>query len=104
MSSPVANDSQRPRPDGTGADGVLRLPPIKSPPRREAAYSRRDDPYSRSKLMTFRMSKHKQDLLTKIMCVVLFRDKCHPFHSFNPLLMRDFLCFFLKPHPLRSER
>ncbi len=61
MSSPLANGSVRARPPECSPDGALRLPPIVKPP------SRKEDPYAKSKLMTFRMSKHKQDLLTKIM-------------------------------------
>ena len=45
---------------GVGPDGLARLPPIQKPQTRE-------DPYANSKLMTFRMAKHKQDLLKKIM-------------------------------------
>jgi len=45
---------------GVGPDGLPRLPPIERPKTRE-------DPYAKSKLMTFRMAKHKEDLLKKIM-------------------------------------
>ena len=45
---------------GVGPDGLPRLPPIQRPQTRE-------DPYANSKLLTFRMAKHKQDLLKKIM-------------------------------------
>ena len=45
---------------GVGPDGLPRLPPIEKPMTRE-------DPFAKSKLMTFRMAKHKQDLLKKIM-------------------------------------
>ncbi|CAH1783738.1 unnamed protein product, partial [Owenia fusiformis] len=46
---------------GKGPDGLPRLPPIPSAPKKQ------DDPYANSKLMTFRMANHKQDLLNKIM-------------------------------------
>ncbi len=46
--------------NGRGPDGLLRLPPIVKP-------KQRGDPYANSKLMKFRMARHKQDLLKKIM-------------------------------------
>ena len=45
-----------------GPDGLPVLPPIERPKTRE-------DPYANSKLLTFRMAKHREDLLTKIMYV-----------------------------------
>lgn len=42
-------------------EGLPRLPPIPS------SALRRDDPYAKSKLLTYRAAKEKQDLLTKIM-------------------------------------
>ena len=45
---------------GVGPDGLPRLSPIERPKTRE-------DPFANSKLLTFRMAKHKQDLLKKIM-------------------------------------
>ncbi|XP_013387188.1 dynein heavy chain 12, axonemal, partial [Lingula anatina] len=44
---------------GKGPDGIPRLPPIEKP-------SVRDDPYANSKLMTFRMADHRQELLKRI--------------------------------------
>ena len=51
-------------PRGIGADGIPRLPPIEKPRHRE-------DPFANSKLLTFRMARHKQDLLKKIMYVLI---------------------------------
>ena len=45
---------------GIGPDGIPRLPPIQRPAKQE-------DPYANSKLMTFRVAKHKEDLLKQIM-------------------------------------
>ena len=48
---------------GVGPDGLPRLPPIATP-------KTRDDPYAKSKLMTFRMAKHREGLLHDIMYVI----------------------------------
>ena len=45
---------------GVGPDGLPRLPPIQKP-------KNNDDPYADSKLMSFRMAKHREGLLQKIM-------------------------------------
>ncbi|ELU12017.1 hypothetical protein CAPTEDRAFT_196412 [Capitella teleta] len=45
---------------GVGLEGLKPLPPIARPERTK-------DPYANSKLMHFRMAKHKEDLLKKIM-------------------------------------
>lgn len=47
---------------GIGPDGYPRLPPIS-----KANVPQRDDPYANSKLMTFRLAKHKQALLMKVL-------------------------------------
>ena len=47
---------------GFGPDGLPVLPPIEKP-------SARKDPYANSKLKNFRMARHKQDLLRKIMYI-----------------------------------
>ena len=61
MSSPALNGVAHPsKVRGVGPDGLPRLPPIERP-------RTRDDPFAKSKLMTFRMARHKQDLLRKIM-------------------------------------
>lgn len=46
---------------GPGADLRSRLPPIPN------SAKRREDPYANSKLLTYRASKEKQNLLQKIM-------------------------------------
>ena len=46
--------------NGMGPDGLPRLPPIERPDKRE-------DRFANSKLLTFRMSKYKQEMLKKIM-------------------------------------
>lgn len=46
---------------GAKVNGMPRLPPIPS------SAVRREDPYAKSKLLTYRAAKEKQNLLTKIM-------------------------------------
>lgn len=49
---------------GVGLDGLRPLPPIAKPEKMK-------DPFANSKLMHFRMAKHKENLLKKIMWVFL---------------------------------
>lgn len=59
MSASVQASSQNGAKSG-GPEGIPRLPPIQRP-------STREDPFANSKLLKFRISRHKQEHLKKIM-------------------------------------
>jgi len=61
MSAKAKGKGKKALPKGLGSDGMPRLPPIPT------SAVRKDDPYAKSKLLTHRAAKEKQNLLTKIM-------------------------------------